>query len=144
MFFSVLCPRAGRFSAPLDTKQTMSFSYNHGLNLDIFLTYFFKLFETITLNFLTVWLHSYGSSKTFVDQGEWSIYLVHDKICEINFFTIDYVAFWLSNTLLKCLHGFCYFLLFVFLPCWLVGFWIFKWRKTDRNITMALQRQNDK
>jgi hypothetical protein len=28
--------------------------------------------------------------------------------------------------------------LFVFLPCWLVGFWIFNRRKTDKNITMAL------
>jgi hypothetical protein len=34
---------------------------------------------------------------------------------------------------------FVIFLLFVFLPCWLVGFWILKGRKTDKNITMALE-----
>jgi hypothetical protein len=56
MFFFVLCPRAGRFSAPFNTKQTMQFSYKHDLNLDIFLTYFFKLFEIITLNFVTMLL----------------------------------------------------------------------------------------
>jgi hypothetical protein len=54
MFFSVLHPRAGRFSAPFNTKQTMSFSYNHDLNPDIFFRYFFKLFESITLNFVTI------------------------------------------------------------------------------------------
>jgi hypothetical protein len=48
------------------------------------------------------------------------------------------MTFWFSNTVLKYLRGFCYFLFFVFLPCWLVVFFsIFKWRKTDKNITMA-------
>jgi hypothetical protein len=109
----------------------MSFSYNHDLILVIFLTYFFKFFESITLNFVTIWLHWYGSSKPFVNQGEWSIYLVLNKICKINLLILVlchwYVAFWLSNTDLEYLHGFCYILLFVLLPCWLVGFWIFKW-----------------
>jgi hypothetical protein len=54
MFFSVLRPRAGRSSAPFYTKQTMSFSYNHDLNPDIFLAYFFKLFESVTLYFVTI------------------------------------------------------------------------------------------
>jgi hypothetical protein len=91
---------------------------------------------------VTIWLHWYGSWKTLVDQGEWSNYLVPNKICKIIMLILVlyhwYVTFWLSNTVLIYLHGFCYFLLFVFLPCWLVGFWIFKWRKTDKNITMAL------
>jgi hypothetical protein len=70
-----------------------------------------------------------------------SIYLIHNKICKINMWIkilvlcLWYVTFWLSKTGLKYLHGFCYFLLFVFLPCWVVGFWIFKWHKTDKNIT---------
>jgi hypothetical protein len=79
--------------------------------------------------------------KAFVDQGEWSVYLVPNKICKIILlFSVLYhwyVTFWLSNAALKYLHGFCYFLLFVFLPCWLVGFWIFKWRKIDKDITIA-------
>jgi hypothetical protein len=54
MFFSVLRPRAVRFSAPFNRKQTMSYSYHHYLNPDIFLTYFFKLFESITLYFVTI------------------------------------------------------------------------------------------
>jgi hypothetical protein len=41
MFFSVLRPHAGRFSAPFNTRKTMSFSHNHDLNGDIFLTYFY-------------------------------------------------------------------------------------------------------
>jgi hypothetical protein len=84
MFSPALRPRAGRFSAPFNTKQTMSFSYNYDLNLDISIRYFIKLFESITLNFVTIWLHWYGSSKTFVDQGEWSIYLVPNKMSKIN------------------------------------------------------------
>jgi hypothetical protein len=43
MFFSVLCPRACRFSEPFNTKQTMSFSYHYNLIADIFLTYFFQI-----------------------------------------------------------------------------------------------------
>jgi hypothetical protein len=42
MFFSFLRLRACRFSQPFSTKQTMSFSYNHNLIADIFLTYFFS------------------------------------------------------------------------------------------------------
>jgi hypothetical protein len=80
--------------------------------------------------------------KNIVGQGEWSMYLVPNKIRKINllilFLTHWHVTFWLSNTVLNYLYVFCYFLLFVFLPCWLVGFWIFKWRKTDKNITMVL------
>ena len=45
-----------------------------------------------------------------------------------------YVTIWLPNTALNYLHGFCYFLLFVFLPCWQVGLWIFKWHKTDEKL----------
>jgi hypothetical protein len=41
MLVSVLRPRAGRFSAPFNTKQTMSFLYNQYLNPKIFRTYFF-------------------------------------------------------------------------------------------------------
>jgi hypothetical protein len=132
----------GYVFSPFNTKQKMSFLYNNDLNSVIFHTYFFKLFESITLNFVTIWLHWYGSSKTLVDQGKWLIYLVPDKICKINLLILVlyhwHVTFWLSNTVLKYLHIFCYVLLFVFLPCWLVGFWIFRWRKTDKNITMAL------
>ena len=36
------------------------------------------------------------------------------------------------------LYWFCLNFLFVFFPCWLVGFRIFIWRKTEKNITMAL------
>jgi hypothetical protein len=140
---SVLRPRAGRILASLNTKQTMLFSYNHDLNLDIFLRYFFQIVWSKTLNFVIIWLHWYGSSKTYFDQGEWSMYLVPDKLCKFNFLILVlyhwYMTFWLSNTVLKYmyLHGFCYFLLFIFVPCWLVGFWIFKWCKTDKNIAIA-------
>jgi hypothetical protein len=54
MFFFVLRPRAGRFSTPFSAKQTISYSHNHDLNLDIVLTYFFKLFESMTLNFAAI------------------------------------------------------------------------------------------
>ena len=36
------------------------------------------------------------------------------------------------------MYWFCLNFLFVFFPCWLVGFLIFIWRKTEKNITMAL------
>ena len=36
------------------------------------------------------------------------------------------------------LYWFCLNFLFVFFSCWLVGFRIFIWRKTEKNITMAL------
>ena len=36
------------------------------------------------------------------------------------------------------MYWFCLYFLFVFFPCWLVGFRIFIWRKTEKNITMAL------
>ena len=36
------------------------------------------------------------------------------------------------------MYWFCLNFLFVFFPCWLVGFRIFIWRKTEKNITMAL------
>jgi hypothetical protein len=43
MLFSVLLPRAGRFSAPFYTKQTMSFSLDQDLNLDFFIEFFFQI-----------------------------------------------------------------------------------------------------
>jgi hypothetical protein len=56
----------------------------------------------------------------------------------------SYVTIWLLYTAPNYLHGFrflfvwFFFLSFVFSPCWLVGFWKFKWSKTGKNNTIIM------
>jgi hypothetical protein len=140
MFFSVLRPRAGRLTQNKQCHFRITTIWIWTFSLHIC---FFQLFQIITLNFVTVLLHWYCSSKTSIDQCEWSIHLVPNKIlCKIYLLILIlyhwYVTVWWSNAVLIYLHKFCYFLFFVFFfPCWLVGFWIFKLRKTDKKLLLV-------
>ena len=60
--------------------------------------------------------------------------------CESLIMLTSYVSWlqWITWVVSQDLYWFCLNFLFVFFPCWLVGFQIFIWRKTENNITMAL------
>jgi hypothetical protein len=107
-------------------------------------------FQTFSLpnHFEIVWKYNskicdnsiawYGSSKT-VNQGEWSIYLVTNEICNINLLIPVFHHWYVKILIIKHSSKIYAWIFFLFydLSCWLVGYWIFKWRKTDKNITLT-------
>jgi hypothetical protein len=74
--FCLICVRIRVGFHPLLTQNKQC----HFLITTIWIRTFFKLFENVTLYFVTIWLYWYCSSEIFVDQGEWSIYLFPNKI----------------------------------------------------------------
>ena len=65
----------------------------------------------------------------------WALNLTKRRLLLTSYFSWMKCITWVGS---QDLYWFCLNFLFVFFPCWLVGFPIFIWRKTEKNITMAL------